>query len=417
MKLTRILAIAVIAGSIGVVTHTGTGRAQILQQQPAEFPPASYMGKQYVDSQGCVFIRAGIDGGVSWVPRVTSDRKIVCGFKPSLEAEAAAPAEVAPIPAPIEVAAAPAVVVPVAEATSPPVVVASAPRRAAKPVKVRQPAPRRVQTGPQPLNVVPVSSLSADCQSALANSAQYVQGSGVRCVPQTMNIQPPKRIKTSVRGDEEVTAITRIVPKHVAENRANALSVVVPEGYRAVWTDGRLNPRRAEQNLRGRAQMQLVWTNTLPRRLVNVATGQDVTAKTPLIYPYTTTSRQIAELGEVTIVQRNGKKVKRVVRNAPATQAPRQPVYSSRSAPKDDEPARAASGKRYVQIGTYRDAGNAQRAAKSVAKMGIPARIGKRRKSGATYLSVQAGPFTDTRALKSAMAQLKSAGYSDAFLR
>lgn len=65
-----------IAGLISSVHAQGTG-------QPAELPPADYAGQQYVDSQGCVFLRAGTDAETLWVPRVTSGGKQLCSYPPS----------------------------------------------------------------------------------------------------------------------------------------------------------------------------------------------------------------------------------------------------------------------------------------------------------------------------------------------
>lgn len=51
--------------------------------RPAELPPADYAGQQYVDSRGCLFLRAGTAADVMWIARVTRKGQPVCGYPPS----------------------------------------------------------------------------------------------------------------------------------------------------------------------------------------------------------------------------------------------------------------------------------------------------------------------------------------------
>ena len=438
MKFTSIVAVAALMSALGA----GIAQAQSFRDQPAEFPSASYKGKQYVDSKGCVYIRAGIDGNVTWVSR---KRQGVCGFKPTnVQTAASAPAGAVDAPVQITVNSAPVA------AKQPTVAARPLPQRKAKPVVVRQkapkvvrqPVPRSVDVPAAPITQAPVAvaQVPSTCAGRSAISQQYsgsrTKGVVVRCGPQTAPILPstaqvavtgtaPSHVSTTRRVTAPAKpapahAYTRIVPKHVAINRQNTYAnVAVPKGYRPVWEDDRLNPKRAEQNLAGRSQMLLIWTNTVPRRLINQKTGQDVTARLPLVYPYTSVEQQRRDLGDVTFAKRNGQLVKRIVRNKNAAPAKRKPVYSSRSAPKPVATAPAtprAAGKTYVQIGVYGDNANSQRAAQRIARMGMGARIGKSTRGGKTYLSVQAGPFGASSA-PAALGKLRGAGYGDAYIR
>jgi len=76
--------IAMLGGaSLGV--WGAEAKALYTADEPAEFPPTSFKGTQYVDSRGCVYVRAGYGDGVQWVPRVSRDRRVLCGFKPTFE--------------------------------------------------------------------------------------------------------------------------------------------------------------------------------------------------------------------------------------------------------------------------------------------------------------------------------------------
>ncbi|SLN48537.1 hypothetical protein ROJ8625_02365 [Roseivivax jejudonensis] len=304
-----------LAVGLGLALATGAAAQQDARDVPAEFPPDSYDGRQYVDSRGCAYIRAGIDGAVTWVPRVTRTREHICGLRPTLggtrtaatdaPAESAGPAPRAapastPRPAP---AAAPAR----APRSAPPAPVAATPEETAARAA---PAPeRRVRTAPPLVRPVPAADRSAPppvpqarplvvsvseggCDGRAAAAAGYRvrcvetdggrgvgAGTGVRAVGATTGVRAVGATRGPIRGAavRDLPPETRILPLHVARAR-DATVPTVPPGYRPAWDDGRLNPHRANQSLGGFYATQRVWTNTVPRR----AGGGEI--RDPVVY-------------------------------------------------------------------------------------------------------------------------------------
>ncbi|MGI9388826.1 MAG: hypothetical protein ACR2O1_02115 [Boseongicola sp.] len=51
---------------------------------PAEQPPEGYAARAYIDSQGCAFSRAELNGAVSWVARLDTARQPICDETPTI---------------------------------------------------------------------------------------------------------------------------------------------------------------------------------------------------------------------------------------------------------------------------------------------------------------------------------------------
>lgn len=431
-------------------TLATTADAQSLRKvkTPAENPPASFQGKQYVDSRGCVFIRAGFGGKTTWVPRVDRKRNVFCSKRnqPSLSSSqlasvrsqvAAAPeGTVLDLSAPtIKQVAAPkrkTVKVPpkkvVKTVPVQPTQVAAAKPAPVKTVRVTQPKPVVVRRtaptqqvaarGPQQVHpgdlvrnsrdaadnagmarrvavATPQTQVVTPAQPQIVRRVAVPQQQQVRrvVVPQPQVVQPTAPVQTqrvvrrAAAGSQQVhpgdlVRANRLQAAAAANGtvrttqRQQTVRVVTPsqvlDATHGLTTTGPVI--ESDVTRVGDVQMQQVWTNTVPRKLVQ----QKV-------------------------------RVRKVVSNTQqvrTTQSTKKVVTNQRAA--------APSG-RYVQVGTFGDPSNAARTIQRFRAGGVPVATRNMSRGGRNLQVVLLGPFGSSAQAQSAMRAARGAGFGDAF--
>jgi cell division septation protein DedD len=465
--------------AIGILSFGDMAGAKTLQSDngPAELPPASFKGKQYVDSKGCVYIKAGFGTRVTWVPRVNRSRKVFCNTrnKPSLNSTQLAAISGKPATRLIKPAAktTPAKTKVVAVSKPKPVLVAQpTPKptqktaklfgstfKKKKPVKKALPAkfvrvapkPKPVQTvavakpkyvkpakvkgirlGPQAIHPSDIiraerpaiqggTSYNIASSKYTGTSSTTVEGGTAYNIANTTYtdaattiqggtayniaaVRPERtaRAKRSVRGFNLFsrrqnrlairTTPQEIHPADVIRGReigatyqqatvtgsAHALARGVDDVHNLTIYPTTI---AADVTPRGDAQMELVWSNTVPRKLIKRVRAKQVASTAS----YTTSTKS-------------------------QTQKVRKSTKVSSTASKTAKPSA-----RFVQIGTFGNSTNAKNTISRFQARGLPVSSRTLKKNGKNLRVIFLGPFKSANQLRSAMNTARSSGFSDAF--
>lgn len=391
--LSKFVMAAVLAISSGLATAQAQSLASI--GGPAELPPSSYNGQQYVDSRGCVFLRAGIGGRVTWAPRLDSARRVLCGYPPTSGAQPApvAVAEAAPAPAVLPSVTPDVGVAPLATVAS------NIPRTApvvAAPVRVVRVAPAPVATQPVAVAVAATGGTAGRQIGCFTNTPVPVRvaltngGSAVLCTRGDGTLEgarapiyPPGSGPGASLTGPQFAAQGNTRPTHSVTGSSTAQTArrvdqaaaapTPPAGYRAAWDDDRLNPNRARGTATGQAMQDQVWTRETPARLVSQVAAEQATR------------------GTVT---------------ASTMTEPAVPVRPQ-----------AASGALYVQVGTFGVPDNAAGARSTLQSLGLATARADISRGGQALTIVLAGPFGSTAEAQAALNATRGAGFGDAFIR
>ncbi|WP_435257955.1 SPOR domain-containing protein [Thioclava sp. FR2] len=392
------------AAVLAVAAGLGVANAQSANDfgGPRELPPASFKGQQYVDSRGCVFLRAGLSGRTNWVPRVTRDRKQLCGYPPTFAKQKIDVVEDAPraAPAPAPVTGRRPIET-VATTTTPPKIRETPPKTAqrlpaatyaAPPVVAAQPAPQRVVKAAPPV----VAAAPAPRAEKVVRQAKGQPTNGCYAavpVRETFALRGGGTITLCTTGNGDLTSAraprlaggaAAVAPSGFVESAGGKVAISsqdsIPKGYKKAWTDDRLNPKRGQGTAQGWADQDQVWTRDVPAQSVEEA----------------------LKAGKRVVIVR---RVHVSSKSSPVELAAKVTKKAS------------GSGKIYVQVGTFGQPSNADGAAARLRGAGLPVAKAKTTKAGKALQIVLAGPFASSAEAQEALKAARRAGFADAFIR
>jgi len=432
-----------LTGTALLLTFLGTTAMAQTNGVPREFPPEGYSGNQFVDSEGCAFIRAGISGNTNWVPRVDASRRQLCNFQPTFEpvepevedveymaAEAADAVSVSP---PVETVAAEApaieelpliifpteeevaasnrpVTVPVPPATpaapTPRVIAAApasvpapvpAPTRAAAPIPAPAPAPTPVAVPvPEPETQAPRITLAEVCDGKFGPQPGFISsstGETINCGPEPVVDAAPEPAVEPLRmtmaeiceaaavGDRKFVDATTGEPI-VCPAPVVVASVALPDVAAPV-------PEMASNS------------GTSPSNPIGLFAGfrrAEVPASNP--EPEVAAAQPAVPNGYQRAFTDGRHNAKRGLPRVETARAATMPVPT-------------AMPFRYIQVGSFGVHRNADNLLTKLAGMGLGTASGR---SGALKI-VAVGPFTNAAEMQRALGQVHALGFPDAFPR
>ena len=423
MSLSRVMAFTVLAIGFASAAWAQSGALAL----PREFPPASYSSNQYVDSTGCAFLRAGLSGAVTWVPRVNRDRTQLCGFQPSIASVSAVIAENA-----AAIANAPVISIDVPPTT--PIVAETA--DVGMPIETvasltlppRLPAPQPVS--PRIIEIpaavvppavdqdvpaaIPRMTMAQICADMVATGHRYMNaetGVAVRCGPQMQPVSAGLPVGLAqgsapamVRLGGQVMTVAELCQLSDATGNRylNAATGIAVRCGPQVQSPSGLNAQLA-QSLVAQAS-----AGTPPVAQAPASAAIPAPVRVPPMAVATPPAGYVAVWADGRLNPRRGLPEG----NAQALVAPVSTRVSAMNLPQP-----VATGHRFVQVGTFADAANAERTAALLQSMGLPVGFATVTRSGAQLRIVAAGPFADTASLQAALQAARAAGFSDAFTR
>lgn len=356
------------------------GLALAQDPRPAETPPADFFARQYIDSKGCVFLR-GEDGG--WQARVSRDGTPICGYPPTLSARGL---DGKPRLRALDPNAGRSRAELLSEALSQTVLTNMRPGELAGDP---QPMEKLPDLGLEPAASGPADALQAAV--AAAPALRQDMGGGLK---------PNLRLCELLGYD--------------GKPGATGLGSDPSQGY-----CGSLPP--ADLSRLSFARPIGSSAGDTPAADGKAADTKPAAAPVPGAKPATEKAVAAESIAAVSPKPRTPQTARPAagpvaVPGKPAVAKPQGPVAT---------PGKAAApalgtipaGARYVQLGTFADPGNADRAVQRVAGLGYPVLRGKDRVNGREVQFIMAGPFDDREGIVRALNAIRRAGYRDAFPR